>query len=54
MSTYDYKCQDCGHQFEKSMPIHDHDKYEPVCPKCNSKKVQQLFGAFFAKTDSKT
>jgi putative FmdB family regulatory protein len=54
MSTYEYKCQDCGYQFEKILPIHEHDKYKPQCPKCKSKKVEQMISSFFAKTNSKT
>ncbi len=54
MSTYEYKCRNCGHQFEKVLTIPNHDKYKPQCPKCKSKKVQQLISGFFAKTDSKT
>ena len=42
MPTYDYKCEDCGHEFEKfhsmsSEPIKD-------CPKCNKPKVKRMIG----------
>ncbi|MFQ5769150.1 MAG: FmdB family zinc ribbon protein [bacterium] len=27
MSIYEYKCRDCGHQFERVMTMVEHDKY---------------------------
>jgi putative FmdB family regulatory protein len=40
MPTYEYKCDACGHEFEKfqsmtAAPI-------KVCPECNKKKVRKL------------
>ncbi len=42
MPTYDYKCLDCGHLFEKFQRITE----EPItnCPKCNG-HVKRLIGA---------
>jgi len=42
MPTYEYKCEACGHAFEKfqtmsSAPV-------KVCPVCNKKKVKRLIG----------
>jgi len=42
MPTYDYKCDACGHEFEKfqsmtSAPIRK-------CPKCGKSKVKRLIG----------
>ncbi len=54
MPTYEYKCSDCGQQFEKILSISDHDKSKPQCPECKSKKVEQVISGFFASTDSKT
>ncbi len=53
MSTYEYKCRQCGHEFEQVMTIEQHEKFGPQCPKCDSKKVESVFSTFFAKTDSK-
>ncbi len=39
MPTYDYKCKDCGHQFEEFQKI-DVKPLE-ICPVCNG-KVQRL------------
>jgi len=35
MPTYEYKCQDCGHTFEKFQSMKD----KPIakCPECNGK-----------------
>ena len=42
MPTYDYKCQACGHEFEKFQSI-----TSPVvrkCPRCGKIKVRRLIG----------
>jgi len=41
MPTYEYKCDSCGHQFEKFQSMND----EPLrdCEKCG-KTVRKLFG----------
>ena len=40
MPTYDYKCDACGHAFEKFQSI----KAAPIrkCPKCGKSKVRRL------------
>lgn len=42
MPTYEYKCDACGHEFEKFQSI----TAPPVktCPKCGKKKVRRLIG----------
>ncbi len=42
MPTYDYKCQACGHTFEKFQSITS----APIrkCPKCGKNKVKRLLG----------
>ena len=42
MPTYDYKCQTCGHKFEKFQSI----TAAPVrkCPACGKRKVKRLPG----------
>ncbi|MBA7630576.1 hypothetical protein ES703_38099 [subsurface metagenome] len=41
MPTYEYKCENCGHTFEKFQRMKD----KPIkkCPKCSG-KVQRLIG----------
>ena len=41
MSTYEYKCEFCGHTFEKFQSMTDESLEK--CPKCNG-KVQRLIG----------
>ncbi|HEY1686001.1 MAG TPA: zinc ribbon domain-containing protein [Tepidisphaeraceae bacterium] len=43
MPTYEYKCQACGHEFEKFQSI----TAGPIrkCPKCGKNKVKRLLSA---------
>ncbi len=43
MPTYEYRCNACGHKFEKFQQI----TAEPIrkCPRCGKRKVQRLIGA---------
>jgi putative FmdB family regulatory protein len=43
MPTYDYKCPDCGHDFEAFQSINA--KPIKVCPQCGKRKVKRLIGA---------
>lgn len=42
MPTYDYKCENCGHQFETLQSI----KAEPLteCPVCGNNTLKRLIG----------
>ena len=42
MQTYEYKCEACGHAFERFQPI----TAAPVkkCPECGKNKVRRLIG----------
>jgi putative FmdB family regulatory protein len=42
MPTYDYLCDDCGHQFELFQGITEAVKRK--CPECNKNKLRRLFG----------
>jgi putative FmdB family regulatory protein len=54
MPTYEYRCQDCGHQFTTVLRISEHDTAKPPCPKCKSANVQQAFSSVFVKTSRKS
>jgi len=43
MPTYDYKCKECGHQFEHFQSMTD--KQLRKCPKCGRNTLQRLIGA---------
>ena len=54
MPTYDYRCEKCQHKFSLIQSISEHDKTKVSCPKCKSKKVEQLISIFTAKTSRKS
>jgi putative FmdB family regulatory protein len=43
MPTYNYKCSNCGHEFEQFLSMKDNDKptHEP-CIKCNQLTIKQI------------
>lgn len=54
MPTYEYRCEKCGKRFTRMESISGHGAKRPVCPKCKSRKVEQVFSAFYAKTAKKS
>ncbi len=54
MPTYEYRCRDCHNVFDRTEPLAEHGHRRPECPKCKSKKVEQVFTPFFAKTSHKS
>ena len=54
MPTYEYRCRDCHHVFDRREPLAEHGEKPPACPKCRSRHVEQVFTPFFAKTAQKT
>tara|TARA_B100000497_G_scaffold13922_1_gene16027 strand:+ start:582 stop:866 length:285 start_codon:yes stop_codon:yes gene_type:complete len=43
MPIYDYKCSNCGHQFELIQKFSDQPA--EICPQCTQKSVQKLVSA---------
>ena len=43
MPIYDYKCSNCGHQFELIQKFSDQPA--EICPQCTKKSVQKLVSA---------
>jgi putative FmdB family regulatory protein len=54
MPTYEYRCRDCHNVFDRIEPLAEHGRTHPECPKCKSRKVEQVFTPFFAKTSHKS
>lgn len=54
MPLYEYRCRECDHTFSLRMRIEEHEKKRPKCPECGSRKLQQVYGSFFAKTTKKS
>lgn len=54
MPTYSYHCEKCGKRFSRIESISAHGARKPACPKCGSRKVTQVLGAFFAQTAKKS
>ena len=48
MPVYDYRCDDCGHDFEVIESLDEHEQHErpegsaEKCPKCESAKVERV------------
>ena len=54
MPTYAYQCEACGHRFQRTMTLGDHERQKkPACPKCDSRKVKQRPVPFQVATESK-
>lgn len=60
MPTYEFRCRDCGEEFELLLPM-SHEEM-PLCPECNSENVEKLIssgggvifkGSGFYRTDYK-
>ncbi len=43
MPTYDYRCDGCGHEFERFQSMKD--KVQRKCPECGELKLKRLIGA---------
>ena len=43
MPTYEYKCPDCGHEFEEFQSMTA--KAIRTCPKCKKRRVKRLIGS---------
>lgn len=54
MPTYEYECKECGKVFTLRLHMSEHEKKRPKCPKCGSRKLEQKFSSFFAKTGKKS
>ena len=44
MPCYEWKCLECGHEFETTQKMNDQD---PVCPKCLATVKKQISSSSF-------
>ena len=54
MPTYEYRCRECGHVFDRVEPLAEHGQIHQPCPQCKSRRVEQVLTSFFAKTGHKS
>lgn len=51
MPLYEYRCQACGHLFEKMVSFSQSSKL-PECPVCNSTETRKQMSTFASKGSS--
>lgn len=54
MPLYEYHCRECDQNSSIRMRIDEHEKKRPKCPHCGSRKLDQVYSPFFAKTAKKS
>ncbi|HWP59984.1 MAG TPA: zinc ribbon domain-containing protein [Candidatus Acidoferrales bacterium] len=54
MPTYEYRCLNCKRKFTVMVSISEHDAKKVKCPKCGSRRINQLITSFYAQTSSKS
>ncbi len=52
--TYDYRCQECGHEFSVIESISAHEAAKPKCSKCESSRVRRVLMGVNVKTSRKS
>jgi len=48
MPLYEYRCKECGFEFEKMMSFSQSDKL-PECPSCKSQDTRKQMSTFASK-----
>ena len=54
MPIYEFKCNNCGHDFDIIESLREHDKHLEICPKCKSENIERVLGAIGVKTSKKS
>lgn len=54
MPEYEFECQQCGEKFSQKETYEEHDQHKEKCPKCGSKRVEQLVSQVHVKTSKKS
>jgi len=51
MPIYEYRCLNCGKEFEKLMGFNDPDIQSPECPDCQSRNTQKQLSTIAAQSN---
>ena len=54
MPDYEFECKHCGERFELRESYEAHEEHHEKCPKCGSKRVEQLMSPVHVKTAKKS
>ena len=54
MPVYEYVCNECHTSFEVILTIKEHEEQEIICPRCDSRNVEQDVADFVAVTSRKS
>lgn len=50
---YEYQCRKCQEVFSVQMSLAEHDRGDLICPRCQSRDVDQRMTEFFAQPPRK-
>ena len=54
MPIYEYVCKECETSFEVILTIKEHEEQEIICPRCDSRNVEQETPDSFVVTSRKS
>ena len=54
MPIYEFKCNNCGHDFDIVESLQEHDKHKENCPKCKSEDIERVLGTVSVQTSKKS
>jgi putative FmdB family regulatory protein len=54
MPIYDYRCEDCEHEFELRETMSEHESAKHECPKCGGARLRRVFAGAFVQTSRKS
>lgn len=54
MPVYEFKCNNCGHNFDIVETFKEHDEHKEKCPKCKSKDIERVISSVSVQTSKKS
>ena len=54
MPIYEFKCNNCDHQFDILESVKEHDQHKEKCPKCKSDDIERVLGDISVQTSKKS